>query len=814
MMRKYEFIKRLLTIAFITMMVFLFSVVSVAHAATTPDSYSNADDDITWNSTSGSYSSIQLVNIGTNMDLGYTFGLAQDTSGNVFSMDSDNPLVKTNNDNTVTNDSVVNGTNNLYRSKMNIFLRDNKKYISSVFQSGYATATTNTQNVSLTSPDFLIVPTTMPSSVTTKNYALLANMTNKKIYTGKDKNGHLALKIVGDFKRGTGTGSNDFDLQAEILLRASPSNSADVQRELFLRNNSTRTQNFQFLFGEDTKLGDDDSVFIKDLGTQNGLYIENSQTDSDGVIHNYKLIVTNQTVDGFDQYAGQAYTSGSGMNWASGFDSNGNGAESKDYNYGADITGKGKVDSSYSLKWNKTSLAPGETSHYGSTMGVTSKPYALPVVSKNYTNETTGQTGSKATNHVNDTLKFSLNVQNNGYGSSWTYKTLEDKIPDGLQFVSGSLRLIDNDGTSQKLSDDDYDSSTKTLTIPPALSLSDGQRATIIYEAKIDRDAGSKTITNTATFTGHDTVTSDKSYTASANISVEKPAYDFEFTKQVKNLTNNETDFKDSTDAKVGDTLEYYIHFTVKGTDSLEAGSQLTEKLPAGIEQDGAASVKGPKDTEPYQSNSISTGIAQVDPGETVTIDFKAKVTSAAIGAVDNTVTISGGTTSNGTSIPTMDSTTATANIQKSDGITEVPSLIDFGAVDLGGKSKTLGNIATKGQLIVNHPDSNDFSVNVAYDNDDPNSQMINLASGETMPTDGTNLLFLRQRDDSDTDSGTWQPVSASGTRIRTKDFGGNQDSLNLTNYIGVNDWQIKIPQDTSSGVYQGTLTWSLNESL
>lgn len=52
------------------------------------------------------------------------------------------------------------------------------------------------------------------------------------------------------------------------------------------------------------------------------------------------------------------------------------------------------------------------------------------------------------------------------------------------------------------------------------------------------------------------------------------------------------------------------------------------------------------------------------------------------------------------------------------------------------------------------------------------------------------------------------------GTPIQTAPFKGNQQSLNLTKYVGTNDWKIKLASNTASGLYKGTLTWGLTESV
>lgn len=800
-MKKFESIRYYLMFFLITFFLILLLPITNVHAAD-PDTQTSYDKDITWNSSTSSVNSYQELEIAPGISLGYAFGLTQDTNGKVKSMSDD----------TIAKPTTFNGSN-IFGSKINVFLNNSGNYIGSVFQGSHNSTTpaVNKEQVSSTSPDFIILPTNTSfglSGVNASKYALLGGtsntpyMQNKKFYIGKDSNGHTAYKIVGDFIRGSGTGNDVFNLKAEIVLRASPTNSAIVQRELFLSNNSSKAQSFQILYGEDTKLADNDRVLVRDLGNSNGLYIENGT---------YKLMVTNEMPDGFKYYAGQTFNTS--MNWISGFDSKtGAGAESKGYKYGDAITGSASLaDSSYTLKWDPTTLNPGETAHFGSTMGVTASPYALPVVSKTYTNQST----NSGTNNIGDKLKFSLKVRNNGYGSSWTYEKLKDTIPDGLQIDPTSIVLTYNDGSSIPINASDYDASTKTLTIPPTLSLSDGQEATISYNASITREGSGKTLTNTAYFTGHDTKTSSKTYDASVDIPVKKSKFNFSFKKYVKNVTNGETGFSTSTDAKVGDIVDFYMIYQVTSdsTDSLNAGTELTDDLPNGLVLDGKVHVKGPQDTTPYESSQINTGINAVSPGQTVTLEFNAKVTSAAVGQVTNVATVSGGVSSSNEVIGDMVSNGASVNVQKSDAFVEVPSLIDFGSTNIYGKKMILNNVTTKGELIVTHPDSNSFNVNVSYDNNNSKTQMKNY-NNDTLQADDSGLLFIRQRTNKYTDTGTWQPLTASGVSIQTDTFPGSQDNLNLSDYVGVNDWQIHLAPGTAAGDYTGTLSWNLVESV
>lgn len=254
--------------------------------------------------------------IGGVTKLGYAFGLAQNQSGVVSDMG----------DNTIINDSIANSTNNIYYSKMNIFLNDGGTYVSSVFQTGYKSNSTNTEQVSMTSPDFLLAPSDSTKSINAKDFSILGagtksnnngnpGLTNKKFYSTTDANGHKCYKIIGNFFRTQGSTKNgEYDLEAEILLRPSPSNSGIIQRELYLKNRSNTTQKFTILFGEDTKIGDsnggNDMVPIYDLKNKDGINIQTMYNN-----HWMRLMVTNQTPDGFDNYAAEENsTSGTGMN--------------------------------------------------------------------------------------------------------------------------------------------------------------------------------------------------------------------------------------------------------------------------------------------------------------------------------------------------------------------------------------------------------------------------------------------------------------------------------------------------------------------
>ncbi|APX71244.1 Ig-like domain-containing protein [Companilactobacillus allii] len=768
-----------------------FFFISLIFCATKTVNAADIDDGIT-NWKVSSYNEVQSLPIGGNLSLGYAFGLAADK----------NYQVADHLDSTMTTDSVAISTDNAYYSKINTFLNNNGKYISAIFQSGITgTGGLPQQSVSLSSPDFMIVPNNNSSTATGKDYSLLTNaLKNKQYYIGTDDNGNKAFKIVGDFQRNDSFGN--FNLKAEILLRASQSNSAVVYRELYLQNNTTSTQSFGVLYGEDTYLNDSDIVAIQDLGDQSGFFIQNG---------NYKLMVSKNVPDGPSNYIGQE--NNTGLNWLAGFipaNFSGTGAEAKSFNYGDNIMNK-RGDSTYTLKWPYTTLAPSQTAHYASTIGVTEAPYSLPVAGKTYTNETS----SDKLNRVGDKLKFNLKIGNYGFNSKWSYDDLVDKIPDGLQIDTSTIKMTTASGT-QNISSDVYDSSSKTLTFYPSVLLTDGQSATISFEATITESASNQTLSNTANFTGHDAInTSDgsKTYNASVDIPVEKSSFEYTFTNLVKNETKGDSDFSEKTDAVAGDIVDYQIKFgTNSDSKDYFTGGQLKTSIP-----DGMTFVSGQiigsdgwtGSASPDSNGNFSLGIGNVGNGTFATLNFKAKVSQASAGVITSTANMSG-TTSTGISTGDMVSNVAQVDISDVVGFTETPRLIDFGTTNFAGKEKSLTNVATTGQLIVNHPTEDNYYVQVGFTNANT-EQMVN-SNGDALSPSADGLMFLKQRVDSDTDTGTWTPIPSNPSSIPIKSgtFNGSQ---NLTNYIGVGAWKLYLGSNTKSGNYSGTLTWSLTDA-
>lgn len=790
------------------------------------------DDGITNWSGPKSVSNSDEISLNPRMSLGYGFGNMYDTSGKYSNIGFDDSVSK---------DSMNTGSTNSYYSKMTGFLVDsNNNYISSIFNSGYASTdpATRKQGTGSTSPDFLIVPSTFnlksnsvsvdkASILTGGDYkssnngsSTLTGLHDKKLYSAQTTHG-LAFKLVGVLTRSDST-YGTYNMTVELLLRPSPTNAALVQREMYIRNNSTTTASFQTFFGEDTKLGmltggvGADAVPIYDLGGGHGIYIGNGT---------YRINVTNETPDGFDNYT--AINRVNAQNWAVNYKTGTDGTVTGDEVNSATNAGKeilNTQDSAYSLRWNPVTIKEGETAHFGSTFGETQSPYALPSPSKTYTNE---NKHSDNKNYVGDTLKFNLKMQNMGYSSStvttkWAYNKLVDVLPAGLQYKPDSVSI---DGAAYDSSKVDYDSATRTLTITPGESLAESQISNITFEANITNDASGQTITNTGNFFGRDMNISplpstDSQYNASVSIPVENSKFGYTFTKQVKKSTDS--NYQNSIDASAGDTVNYKAVFAVSSgsnyTSSLNSGSTISDTLPSGLDL-----VKGSVNLTDSNGTAISSNgdslsglqVGSVAPGSSVILTFNAKVNQSTAGTITNTALLNNAKTSTGATLGDLTSTSAVINVQNSESFISVPD-IGFGSVNMSGTPRTLNNVSTSGGLVIAHPNSGDYSVNVAYDNNDTSTQMksgSNTLSNDDLASDGSGLLYIRQRTNKASDVGRFVPISPSGTPIQTDFFDEASSSIPLTPYVGIGDWQIKLGSNTKEGSYNGTLTWTMVDS-
>lgn len=411
---------------------------------------------------------IGSIPISDNVSLDYTFGSARDSSGNVMSGD---PTVTTTN----TNLNSGYGAGYSYYSKINVFINYNGKYYSIVHQGKNSYISSNPERASDTSIDFSLPYGQSDSYISS---SVLLNLSPKVLFSGTE-NGRRVLKIGGYLQKQ--------GVYAEVLLRPSATGAPIVQRELYVyKADNSKTTQFQTFFGEDTAMTSDSSIYdnvqnttdftngddvpLYAIGGGQGLYI-NSSASSNGI--KSKLFVTNNVADGFKDFMGLAFanpyrwyekgkqskSSGGGFISHPTLKVGDHDPDDPDKNGDTDkvagtpllygqtsansaifpvVDENGKQNSAYLLRWPAVNgMASRETMHFSSTIGSTISPYAIPVVSKTYTN-TNQQNGL---NHVGDTLHFKLKVNNQGLNSNWSFNNLVDNLPAGLQLDTSSVKF-------------------------------------------------------------------------------------------------------------------------------------------------------------------------------------------------------------------------------------------------------------------------------------------------------------------------------------------------------------------------------------
>lgn len=767
------------------------------------------------------------IPIGGNVSLGYAFGAARDASGNVKAGDK-----------TISHQSTVSFPK-ISNSKINIFLNDNGKYYGILHQGEDSYIGGSPENASNTSIDFALLESSQTANNFYADMNLLANTSQidsanggiyKLFYSTTDKKGQKILKMVGHFYKKS--------VFFEIVLRPSPSGSPVLQRELYVYNPGTKNVTFQLFYGEDTGLNPDnddnssvDNVPMFAIGGGLGLYIESGLKNSES-----KLFITNNIDGGFKDFMGRvlAYPD----NWSiKGKDNNkveissptlpvvkGDNQDAKlngDTNAKADqnlligknnsgqeykiVNGNGKQDTSYILRWPYTTLAPGGVAKFVSNIGATVKPYAIPTVKKTYKN----LTSKDGTNNVGDKLHFTLSVRNDGYGSNWIISKIKDDLPTGLTIDPNSA-LVNESGTGI-----DYN---------PNAGVTDGATATYEFDATINNKAPvyatNGKITNTVQFTGYNKGFSDtRTYEDSVDIPIETPDYAYDFTHQVRNVTADpNSDFSDSVDATTGDQLE------IKSVFKASVWTAQNAKYKNKALDDNGDFLNNEEDKLSLISSSvymngvlaqdaIQSGLytANTPAGQPNTFVYRVQVNSSTEETILNSGTMEDVKDVNNKTLSIGPSDTISIHVHPpvpTTSFIEVPELIDFGSINSTGTEKMLTNKQTKGNLIVSHSAETPYQVLVSYDNNSDQA----LANGDDklIQDDGLSLLLdnnsIEEPDD-------WEPLSPTGIPINNQEFIGSDEPLDLTKYVGLDKWKLRVPSTAKSGKYTGQVTWTIADT-
>ena len=694
------------------------------------------------------------------------------------------------------------GANGVSNTKMNIWTND-----SSVSAGYWPFFQGFSIGYNFNSLEYGIVYSPSQSSADAKS-SVLNGMTGKQYFVGTDKNGDQAQKVIGTYSKTDSSGIiHNFEL--EILLRPDPDTPNTISQELYLKNISDAAQQYGIFFNE--------NVMSPVSGFNKGMF---ALPDNGGLYYthdaNYRSLVPTKIKDGPTNYAAFPgnVDSGNADNYLSGFNPSGfsgTGAESQNFAAGTQIPGTANVNYPYyTSKWPYTSIAPQETRHYHSEVGLSHSKYVTPNVSKQFKNETS----TDGKNHVGDKLKFTVMAANDGYNSQWNSLNLKDALPAGLQLDPNSMKVTSPSGT-QTIPASAYDAANNTLNFPSAINLTDFQTATFTFETKIQSAASDKTLTNNATVSGADALapgTPNVSATGSVDIPVEKSPYLSTFTKQVKNKTAGDADFQNATTGVYGDTVSYQIKYGVNSDSqySLAAG-QLQDKLPDGLTLVPGSISMTANGTTTSPTDLTKVTLPKLAAGQTATINFDAKVTGTTPINLTNNAAVSG-TTDNNTTVSDQ-SNDAILKPGNWVGFISLPDQIDFGThetkeTNFTNQSTTTGGSDAKTLVVDNYSSSPNYQVNVAYDNN--GEHKLTDAKGDTItPSDNQNLLFFK-----DVATGNWTAVTPTGTPINSAGFA--QTGLNdLTSAVGAGKWRMSNrTYQPKVGTYNGTLTWQVANSV
>ncbi len=255
--------------------------------------------------------------------------------------------------------------------------------------------------------------------------------------------------------------------------------------------------------------------------------------------------------------------------------------------------------------------------------------------------------GNKYPDHpeVGDTLLYTIQTRNTEEDSEVKALTISDAIPDGLEYVPGTLKV---DGTAvSDDQDDDKGDVTDGKVSGQIGDVTDMEWHNVTFEAKVKAGQAGETIKNTATITGSNIETPDKP-SNDTEIYPRKPDVE---SKKTASLQEKADGNKDEKHPEVGDTLLYTIETRNTIEDSLLKDLVISDELPEGLEYvSGSLKVDGTAvsdaqddDKGDMTDGKVSGQIGDVTDTEWHTVTFEAKVKAGQAGeTIQNTASVTG----------------------------------------------------------------------------------------------------------------------------------------------------------------------------
>ncbi|MBC5887455.1 isopeptide-forming domain-containing fimbrial protein, partial [Bacillus pumilus] len=254
-----------------------------------------------------------------------------------------------------------------------------------------------------------------------------------------------------------------------------------------------------------------------------------------------------------------------------------------------------------------------------------------------------GNTDEK-TPQVGDTLLYTIKTKNLEEDSIVKDLVITDQLPEGLEYVEGSLKVDDQAVTDAK--DDDNGDYTKGTVTGQFGDIKDTDWHMITFEAKIAKGQADKSIQNTAKVTGENTPPDEP--TTETNIDPRDPKLESEKTSEIAQKAEGNTNEKQ---VQVGDTLLYTIKTKNSVEDSVIKDLVITDQLPEGLEYvEGSLKVDGQAVTDAkdddngdYTKGTVTGQFGDIKDTDWHTITFEAKIAKGqADKSIQNTAKVTG----------------------------------------------------------------------------------------------------------------------------------------------------------------------------
>lgn len=442
-----------------------------------------------------------------------------------------------------------------------------------------------------------------------------------KIYEGTTSYNKPALKAVGIAT------VKGVKLKVEFVLRPSEEQPV-IKQEMYLQDVGTGNETVRIFYAEDTELDDNQGPDIYAQGNRNGMYMMEK---------GYKFIMQDKIADGPDHYQGIRYqTAGAQMDTQSKYGM-------ADYTYygsslgGADLSPftvdegslvAGAGDSALSAMWEPQTLDATKVYHYRNDVGFFNEGVVVPEAVVSYTNNTT--TDKK--NHVLDEITLNFATHNIGFKSVWDNITMTATIPAGLTVDPKTMKAKLNDGSEVNVDVKSYNASTHKITYKLPKDLADNEWTTVSVDTKINSKASNKTLQPSMVSQGGKALYNKASAQTDIPVELAPTVID----KTVRNESEKETEYQDTTQVHARDVLGFKLKFTVDEKSSTMKTTALLDEMDKKLElvkETGKKPIKVDySDGTTAEFDSLgSMTLKQMEPGDSATITYKAKVMDTAI---------------------------------------------------------------------------------------------------------------------------------------------------------------------------------------